>query len=144
MTTEHIETAIIGAGQAGLATAYHLQRGGPPLPDPRRQCECRRQLARPLGLAAPLYPSSRQRSARATLPWSAMVVPHQGRGRRLSRGVRRTVFPPGANTRTRRPAASHGWKYLLRLGADSIVADNVVVATGTFGRTPSIPDFALI
>jgi len=28
MTIEHIETAIIGAGQAGLATAYHLQRRG--------------------------------------------------------------------------------------------------------------------
>ena len=26
--TEHIETVIIGAGQAGLATAYHLQRCG--------------------------------------------------------------------------------------------------------------------
>ena len=32
---------------------------------------------------------------------------------------------------------------MLQLGADSIVAENVVVATGTFGRTPSIPDFAL-
>jgi putative flavoprotein involved in K+ transport len=30
MTIEHIETAIIGAGQAGLATAYHLQRRGQP------------------------------------------------------------------------------------------------------------------
>ena len=38
--------------------------------------------------------------------------------------------------------ASNG-KYLLRLGADQLVADNVVVATGTFGRTPSIPEFAL-
>ena len=28
MTTEHIETAIIGAGQAGLATAYHLRQRG--------------------------------------------------------------------------------------------------------------------
>src|SRR5215210_5804380 len=26
MTTQHIETLIIGAGQAGLATGYHLQR----------------------------------------------------------------------------------------------------------------------
>jgi len=26
MTTQHIETLIIGAGQAGLATAYHLQK----------------------------------------------------------------------------------------------------------------------
>jgi putative flavoprotein involved in K+ transport len=28
--TEHIETVIIGAGQAGLATGYHLQRQGRP------------------------------------------------------------------------------------------------------------------
>ena len=25
--TEHHETVIVGGGQAGLATAYHLQRG---------------------------------------------------------------------------------------------------------------------
>ena len=30
MMIDHIETAIIGAGQAGLATAYHLQRRGRP------------------------------------------------------------------------------------------------------------------
>ena len=28
--TEHVETVIIGAGQAGLATGYHLQRAGRP------------------------------------------------------------------------------------------------------------------
>ena len=28
MRTEHIETVVIGAGQAGLATAYHLKRRG--------------------------------------------------------------------------------------------------------------------
>lgn len=28
MTTQHIETLIIGAGQAGLSTAYHLRRRG--------------------------------------------------------------------------------------------------------------------
>src|SRR5690242_16658162 len=30
MRTEHVETVIIGAGQAGLATGYHLQRRGIP------------------------------------------------------------------------------------------------------------------
>ena len=30
MTTQHIETLIIGAGQAGLATGYQLQRLGRP------------------------------------------------------------------------------------------------------------------
>ena len=28
MSTEHIETVIIGAGQAGLSTAYHLTTRG--------------------------------------------------------------------------------------------------------------------
>jgi putative flavoprotein involved in K+ transport len=28
MTTHHIETLVVGAGQAGLATAYHLQQLG--------------------------------------------------------------------------------------------------------------------
>lgn len=26
MSTDHVETVIVGAGQAGLATAYHLTR----------------------------------------------------------------------------------------------------------------------
>ena len=30
MSTEHIETVIIGAGQAGLSTAYHLTKQGRP------------------------------------------------------------------------------------------------------------------
>jgi putative flavoprotein involved in K+ transport len=31
MTTQHIETLIIGAGQAGLSTGHHLQRQGRPV-----------------------------------------------------------------------------------------------------------------
>ena len=31
MHTQHIETLVIGAGQAGLATGYHLRRRGSPL-----------------------------------------------------------------------------------------------------------------
>ncbi len=144
MTTEHIETAIIGAGQAGLATAYHLQRRGRPCLILDGNAQCRRQLARPVGLAAPLHPGRAERPARAAVPRSAMVISDQGRGRRLPR--RRT--PNGSHSRCVRSPASTGWKpvdgkYLLRLGADRIIADNVVVATGTFGRTPSIPDFAL-
>ena len=30
MITQHIETLVIGAGQSGLATGYHLQRLGRP------------------------------------------------------------------------------------------------------------------
>src|SRR6185437_2145285 len=37
---------------------------------------------------------------------------------------------------------AEGDHYLATLGDRTIGADNVVVATGTFGRTPYVPDFA--
>ena len=110
MTIEHIETAIIGAGQAGLATAYHLQRQGRPClildgneqvgDNWRAQWDSLRLYtpAAVNGLPGLPFPGPR---------WS---YPDQGRGRRLPGGVRRTVLPPGANTRPRRPAASHRWE----------------------------------
>jgi putative flavoprotein involved in K+ transport len=33
MNTQCIETLIIGAGQAGLSTGYHLRRRGAPVAD---------------------------------------------------------------------------------------------------------------
>ena len=72
-----------------------------------------------------------------------MVLPDEGRGRRhLAAYAKRFSFPVRTLARVDRLHAMDG-KYVLQLGADSIVADNVVVATGTFGRTPSIPDFSL-
>ena len=55
MTTQHIETLIIGAGQAGLSTGYHLQRLRPGVPHPRRQRPGRRQLAPAVGHPAALH-----------------------------------------------------------------------------------------
>jgi putative flavoprotein involved in K+ transport len=46
------------------------------------------------------------------------------------------------STHVNRLEAING-NYVLHLADDKIIAENVVVATGTFGRTPSIPDFAL-
>ena len=114
-----------------------------PLPDPRRQRTGRRQLARPVGLPTPLLPGAIRRPARAAVPWSAMVLPDQGRGRRLlATYATRFELPVRTLARVDRLQAADG-KYVLQLGADRIIADNVVVATGTFGRTPRIPDFAL-
>ena len=60
----------------------------------------------------------------------------------LAAYAERFALPVRTLARVDRLEAADG-KYVLRLGADRIVAENVVVATGTFGRTPSIPDFAL-
>ncbi|HWD79903.1 MAG TPA: NAD(P)-binding domain-containing protein [Kribbella sp.] len=34
-------------------------------------------------------------------------------------------------------------QWVVTVGADRLIVDNVVVATGTFGRTPYLPDFAV-
>ena len=143
MTIEHIETAIIGAGQAGLATAYHLQRrgrsclildGNEHIGDNWRAHWDSLRLYTPAfanGLPGLAFPGPRW-----SFPTKDEVADY------LAAYAERFSLPVRTLARVDRLQAIDG-KYVLRLGADSIIADNVVVATGTFGRTPSIPDFAL-
>src|SRR5687768_7102576 len=84
--------------------------GGTPMSDPRRQRTHRRQLARPVGLDAPLHARTIRRSARPAIPWSAMVLSDQRPSRRLPGGVRRTIRTPGAHARPSRPAANSRWE----------------------------------
>ena len=143
MTIEHIETAIIGAGQAGLATAYHLQQRRTPLPDPRRNERVGdnwRAQWDSLRLYTPARPTACQ-------DCRSLVRGGPSRPRTRSPTTWRPTpsgsqLPVRTLTKVDRLQAVDG-KYVLQLGADRIIADNVVVATGTFGRTPSIPDFAL-
>ena len=143
MTIEHIETAIIGAGQAGLATAYHLQRrerpclildGNARVGDNWRAHWDSLRLYTPAaanGLPGLAFPGPRW-----SFPTKDEVAEY------LAAYAERFSLPVRTLARVDRLQAIDG-KYVLRLGADSIVADNVVVATGTFGRTPSIPDLAV-
>jgi putative flavoprotein involved in K+ transport len=143
MTIEHIETAIIGAGQAGLATAYHLQRRG-------RQCLIldgnRRigdnwrthwdslRLFTPAGydgLPGLPFPASKW-----SYPTKDEVADY------LEAYAERFALPVRMSTQVDRLEVVGG-NYVLHIGDDRIIAENVVVATGTFGRTPSIPDFAM-
>ena len=144
MTTEHIETAIIGAGQAGLSTAYHLQQRGRPCLILDANKRGRRQLARPMGLAAPLFtrqcPTACQECR--SLVRGGPIQPRTRSPTTWPRTPERFALPVRTLARVDRLEAADG-KYVLWLGDDRIVAENVVVATGTFGRTPSIPDFAL-
>jgi putative flavoprotein involved in K+ transport len=143
MTIEHIETAIIGAGQAGLATAYHLQRAGRPClildgnehvgDNWRAQWDSLRLYtpAQYDGLPGLPFPSPRW-----SYPSKDQVADY------LATYAKRFKLPVRTLAKVDRLQAVDR-KYLLRLGADRIIADNVVVATGGFGRTPRIPDFAL-
>ena len=143
MTIEHTETAIIGAGQAGLATAYYLQRHGRPcliLDSNARVGDNWRAHWDSLRLYTPAavngLPGLPFPGPRWSFPTKDQVADY------LSAYAERFQLPVRTLTKVDRLQAVDG-KYVLQLGADRIIADNVVVATGTFGRTPNIPDFAL-
>jgi putative flavoprotein involved in K+ transport len=143
MTNEYFETVIIGAGQAGLATAYHLRRRGRSfliLDGNRRVGDNWRAQWDSLRLYTPAtydgLPGMPFPASKWSYPTKDQVADY------LVAYAARFELPVRTSTRVDRLTAANG-SFLLQLGDDSIVAENVVVATGTFGRTPSIPDFAL-
>lgn len=142
MTSEHVETVIIGAGQAGLATAYHLRKLGRDcvvldrnarVGDNWRQQWDSLKLYTPAkydGLPGMKFPGN---------PWSfpgkedvaGYLESYAERWQlpvRLRTGVLAVDQAPGG--------------FVVSTDHGSINCDNIVVATGTFGRTPRIPDFA--
>src|SRR5829696_8037269 len=143
MSTEQIETLIIGAGQAGLATGYHLQRRGRPFlildgnaavgDNWRAQWDTLR-LYTPAG--ADGLPGLPFPGPRWSYPTKDDLADY------LAAYVDRFTLPVRTGVRVDRLEATDGG-YAVRAGTDTLLAENVVVATGTFGRTPNIPDFAL-
>lgn len=143
MTIEHIETAIIGAGQAGLATAYYLQRRGRPcliLDSNARVGDNWRTHWDSLRLYSPArsdgLPGLPFPGPGWSYPTKDQVADY------LAAYAERFHLPVRSLAHVDQLRPSDG-RYRLRIGDDLLVADNVVVATGTFGRTPRIPDFAL-
>jgi putative flavoprotein involved in K+ transport len=144
MTTESVETVIIGAGQAGLATGYHLHKRGRPFlivdgnarigDNWRAQWDTLR-LYTPMkydGLPGLPFPGE---------PWSYPTKDEVADY--LETYAARFELPVRTATRVESLAASGDGGYVVTTGANQIRADNVVVATGTFGRTPYLPDFAV-
>ena len=104
MNTQHIETLIIGAGQAGLSTGYHLRRRGRPFLIVDGERAGRRQLAAAVGHAAAVHAGEVRRAARPAVPGGPLALPAEGRGRRLPRAVRAALRPSGADEHPGRPA----------------------------------------
>jgi putative flavoprotein involved in K+ transport len=144
MTTENIETVIIGAGQAGLATGYHLRKRGRPFvildgnarigDNWRAQWDTLRLYTPAKYDGLPGFPFPGE-------PWSYPTKDEVADY--LESYAGRFDLPVRTGTRVDSLSPAPGGGYLVTIGADQILADNVVVATGTFGRTPSLPEFAV-
>jgi len=142
MTTQHIETLIIGSGQAGLATGYHLQRLGRQFLIVDRNARVGdnwREQWDTLKLYSPA-----KYDALPGLPFPAPPWSYPGKDEvadYLEKYAINADLPVRMSTSVDRLEA-RGDGFAATLGADTITCDNVVVATGSFGRTPRVPDFA--
>jgi putative flavoprotein involved in K+ transport len=143
MTTQHIETLVVGAGQAGLATAYHLQRLG-------REClvvEANDRIGDnwrchydSLRLYTPAKASGLPGLAFPGDPWS--FPGKDDVADYLEQYALRHDLPVRIGTRVTRLTRGDVTGFVATVGADTITCDHVVVATGTFGRAPYVPDDA--
>jgi putative flavoprotein involved in K+ transport len=144
MTTQHIETLIIGAGQAGLSTGYHLQRRGRPfliVDGAERVGDNWRHQWDTLRLYTPAkYDGLPGLPFPADDPWH---FPGKDEvAAYLEQYALHFDLPVRMSTRIDRLRAGPDGGYVATIGPDTITCDNVVVATGTFGRTPFVPAFA--
>ncbi|MEJ1110982.1 MULTISPECIES: flavin-containing monooxygenase [unclassified Kribbella] len=143
MNTESIETVIIGAGQAGLSTGYHLRKRGRPflildgnarIGDQWRAQWDTLRLYTPTrynGLPGLPFPGERW-----GYPTKDEVADY------LTSYADRFDLPVRGSTRVQK-LESYDGRYVVTTSTGTIHADNVVVATGTFGKTPYLPDFAV-
>jgi putative flavoprotein involved in K+ transport len=143
MTTQHTETLVIGAGQAGLATGYHLQRLGRPfliVDGNQRIGDNWRQQWDTLKLYSPA-----KYDGLPGLPFPAPPWSYPGKEEvadYLEKYAIHCDLPVRMSTRIDRLEPRPAGGFTASLGDDTLTCDNVVVATGTFGRTPNVPVFA--
>jgi putative flavoprotein involved in K+ transport len=141
MSAQHVETIIIGGGQAGLAMGYHLARRGRPfviLEANDRIGDSWRNRWNSLRLFTPA-----RYDGLPGLPFPAAGWSFPTRDEfadYLRNYAAHWNLPVRTGTVVRR--LSHdGTRYLVETADARLEADNVVLATG-FDRLPKVPDFA--
>lgn len=142
METERIETVIIGGGQAGLSTGYHLARRGRPfviLDGNARVGDNWRSHWDSLRLYSPArydgLPGMPFPAPAWSFPTKDEVAAY------LAAYAAHFELPVRGGVRVDR-LLRDGERRVVVAGERRFEADNVVVATGTFGRAPRVPDFA--
>jgi putative flavoprotein involved in K+ transport len=140
---EHVDTVIVGGGQAGLATSYHLMQHG-------HEHVVLERAER----AAPVWRNERWDSFTLVTPnWAFRLPGADGGGRapdafmprdEVVAFFDRLVEENGLPVRVHTPVSSveaDGAGYRVRTPAGSIAAKNVVIATGFF-QQPKIPAYS--
>ena len=144
-TTQSVDTVVVGAGQAGLVAAYELTRRG-------RDCVVLDREARvgdnwrhhydSLRLYTPgrytSLPGLQFPGDPGTCPGKDEVADY------LAAYAEHLRLPVCTGTSVERVgrAADGGDGFDVRTSAGTLRCRNVVVATGTFGRTPAVPGLA--
>ena len=141
MVTEVFDTVIVGGGQAGLATGYHLQKRGRPfviLDASERVGDPWRKRWDSLRLYSPAshdgLPGMRFPAKRTHYPTTHEMADY------LESYAARFALPVRSATVVE-SLAKEGERYVLAAGEERFAADNVVVATGVM-QTPYVPSFA--
>jgi putative flavoprotein involved in K+ transport len=141
-SAHHVETVIIGAGQAGLATGYHLARrgrdflildSGERVGDNWRGHWDSLRLFSPARVAA--LPGMRFPAPPMSYPGKDAMADF------LETYASTFDLPVRAGVRVTRVSRADGG-YVVTANGSVFTCDNLVVATGTFGRTPNVPHFA--
>ncbi|MEP6527458.1 MAG: NAD(P)-binding domain-containing protein [Nocardioidaceae bacterium] len=141
MTTTHVETIIIGAGQAGLSTGYHLaqhRREFLILDAARRVGDVWRERFDSLKLYSPAkydgLPGWGIPAKGWSFPTKDEVADYlEAYASRFDLPVRTGTVVDGL--------FRDGGRFVVAAGQDRFSADNVVVASGTW-QAPKTPDFA--
>ncbi|SEF08649.1 flavin-containing monooxygenase [Jiangella alba] len=139
---QHIETIVVGGGQAGLSVGYHLRRKGRPvliLDDRARTGDNWRRHWDTLRLYSPArydgLPGMRFPGPGRAFPTKDEVADY------LEAYAARFELPVEHGVRVT-ALSGDGDGYVLDCGDRRFTADNVVVATGTFGTRAYVPPFA--
>jgi len=147
MQTQHVETVIIGAGQAGLSAAYHLQRRGVDclvLDGIARIGDQWRNRYDSLRLFTPAYADGLDG---LRFPGDQQICPSKDEmADYLELYALTHELPVRLRSTVRWLTTGADGGYVVKLEHDGqherITSKSVIIATGTFGQEPNIPRFA--